>query len=79
MTRQQAELWLRKAVGNAPRPLPGGRFPQLLAAGERAGHSREHLLDALDMWLNYGYCQLIEQIQHDVKILPAGEAYFYRM
>ena len=78
MNRQRAESWLRRAVGNAPRPLPRGRFPQLLRNAEAAGFGRDVLLDVTDEWLNYGYCRIVEHIHHDIEILPEGEGYFYR-
>lgn len=78
MARANAEIWLRKAVSNAPRPLPRGRFPQLLAEARRGGCNQEDLLDVLDLWLNYGYCRIVEQLTHDIEILPEGHAYFYR-
>ena len=36
---QSAESWLRKALRNAPKPLPSGVFPKLLDEAEQAGFS----------------------------------------
>ena len=45
---QRAELWLRRAVRNAPHPLPPGRFPQLLEEAVRAGFSQSLVNDVVD-------------------------------
>ena len=78
MPHADAEVWLRKAVSNAPRPLPKGRFPALMAAARRHGLSHDALMDVLDRWLNYGYCRITEHINNDIEVLPEGYAYFYR-
>ena len=77
--KQRAESWLRREVAAAPRPLPRGRFPLMLQYAETAGFSRDTLLDALDEWLHFGYCRIVEQVSQDVEVLPEGEMYFYRM
>lgn len=75
--KNRAENWLRREVSNAPRPLPRGRFPLILQYGETAGFSRDTLLDALDEWLHFGFCRIVEQISQDIEIMPEGKAYFY--
>lgn len=75
---REAEAWLRKAVRNAPLPMPPGFFPLLLEDGERAGFSRESLRDALDEWLGFGYCRVIDPVSEDIELLPRGEAVFGR-
>lgn len=52
---QSAESWLRKALRNAPKPLPSGVFPKLLDEAEQAGFSHSTLNDVVDEWLNFGY------------------------
>jgi hypothetical protein len=69
--------WLKKAVHSAPRPLPEGFFPRILQHSMQEGFSREDLLNILDIWLNYGYCRLIDPIMQDITITPEGERYFY--
>ena len=78
MPHAEAESWLRRAVGGAPRPLPQGRFPLLLTEARQAGFTHEQLMDVLDCWLGYGYCRIVEHLAPDIAILPAGYAYFYR-
>ncbi len=73
---QRAELWLRRAVRNAPKPLPPGRFPQLLEQAVRAGFSQSLVNDVVDAWLHYGYCRVTDQITDDIALTPAGTAYF---
>lgn len=74
---EQAQDRLYKKVGYAPRPLPPGRFPQLLKEGEKEGFDRDQLLNVLDLWLNYGFCRIIDPISQDIELTPAGEKYFY--
>lgn len=76
--KSRAESWLRREVGNAPRPLPKGRFPLILQLAETSGFSHDTLLDALDEWLHFGYCRITEQISQDIEVMPEGHAYFYR-
>lgn len=76
--RQAAEAWLRKAVRNAPNPLPPGVFPRLLDEAVRIGFSRSVLDDVLDLWLSYGYCRITDHIANDIELLPAGTALFGR-
>lgn len=73
---QRAEHWLRRAVRNAPKPLPSGRFPQLLEQAVRAGFSRSVVNDVVDAWLQYGYCRVTDQITDDIALTPAGMTYF---
>lgn len=75
---QEAEAWLRKAVRNAPVPLPRGMFPAFLEQGERAGFSRSLLNDVIDEWLNFGYCRITDPITNDIELLPEGEVVFGR-
>ncbi len=77
-SNSQAEQWLKRAIMTAPYPLPRGRFPHMLIQGEKAGFTRDQLLDALDEWLNYGYCIIEEAISQDIEITSAGEHYFYK-
>lgn len=76
--RQTAEAWLRKAVRNAPDPLPPGVFPRLLDEAVRIGFSRSVLDDVLDLWLSYGYCRITDHITNDIELLPASAAVFGR-
>lgn len=69
--------WLKKAVHTAPRPLPPGYFPKILLASEQEGFSRDALLDVVDMWLNYGYCRILDPITQDIEITQSGESFFY--
>lgn len=68
--------WLTRAVHNAPRPLPAGRFPQILQQARAQGHTGENLLNVLDEWLNFGYCRLIDPIAQDIELTPEGDAFF---
>ena len=71
-----AESWLRKALRNAPKPLPAGFFPKLLANAEQAGFSRFALNDVVDEWLNFGYCRITDQVTSDIALTPDGNSYF---
>lgn len=73
---QQAESWLRKALRNAPRPLPPRVFPRLLQEAEEAGFSRSVLNDVVDEWLNFGYCRVTDHVTNDIELTPPGNAYF---
>lgn len=73
---QRAEHWLRRAVRNTPRPLPPGRFPQLLDQAVAAGFARSVVNDVVDGWLNYGYCRVTDQITNDIALTDAGIVYF---
>lgn len=73
---QQAESWLRKALRNAPRPLPPGVFPKLLEEAEGAGFSRFVLNDIVDEWLNFGYCRIRDHVTNDIELTPEGNVYF---
>ena len=35
------------------------------------------MLNALDMWLNYGYCRIIDPIAQDIELTEEGMRYFY--
>ncbi len=72
----RAESWLRRAVRCAPQPLPAGRFPLILEQGLHAGFTHEALIDALDEWLAWGYCRVIDQISNDIAITERGLPYF---
>ena len=72
-----ADEWLFKKLATAPRPLPAGRFPNILAEAEREGFDRESLLAVLDLWLNYGYCRIIDPITQDIALTEEGMRYFY--
>lgn len=74
--RQSAESWLRKALRNAPKPLPPGVFPKLLDEAEQAGFSRFTLNDVVDEWLNFGYCQVTDHVSSDIRLTPEGNEYF---
>lgn len=76
-TRQETADWLYKSVHNAPRPLPAGRFPQLMRQAEGQGCPHDLVMDVLDEWLNYGYCRLIDPIAQDIEITPEGHRFFY--
>lgn len=76
--REEAEAWLRKALRNAPRPLPSGVFPKLLAEAEQAGFPADILGDVVDEWLNFGYCRITDPVSNDIEILPSGGEYFGR-
>ncbi len=76
-TFDETREWLFKRVASAPRPLPSGRFPVILQEAVREGFSRELLLNALDMWLNYGYCRIIDPIAQDIELTEEGMRYFY--
>lgn len=78
ITQAETTDWLFKAVGNAPRPLPAGRFPQILQQAQWQGHSRENLLNTLDEWLNFGYCVLTDAIAQDMELTGEGERFFYK-
>ncbi len=71
-----AESWLRKALRNAPKPLPAGVFPKLLEDAERAGFSRWTLNDVVDEWLNFGYCRISDHVSNDITLTPDGAVYF---
>lgn len=73
---QQAESWLRKALRNAPWPLPPRVFPRLLQEAEEAGFSRSVLNDVVDEWLNFGYCRVTDHVTNDIELTPPGNAYF---
>lgn len=75
----KAEDWLRRAVRSAPRPLPPERFVELTREAERAGFTRDEIADAVDEWLNYGYCRIVEPVSGALRVLPEGEAYFYTL
>ncbi len=77
-THTQAENWLRRRLSSAPFPLPRGRFPHMLLEGEKNGFTRDQLLDVLDEWLSFGYCEIEEPISQDINILPKGEMYFFK-
>ena len=74
--RQSAESWLRKALRNAPKPLPSGVFPKLLDEAEQAGFSRFTLNDVVDEWLNFGYCRVTDHVANDIELTPEGNEYF---
>ena len=76
-TPEETRHLLRIAVSRAPRPLPAGFFPGLMATAEEEGCSRVDMLDTLDEWLNYGYCRIIDHITQDIEITPEGEEFFY--
>ena len=76
-TPEETRVLLRKAVSCAPRPLPAGFFPGLLARAEEEGCARTDMLDTLDEWLNYGYCRIIDYITQDIEITAEGEQFFY--
>lgn len=76
-TFEETREWLFKRVASAPRPLPAGRFPGILEEAAREGFSRVHLLNTLDMWLNYGYCRIIDPITQDIELTEEGMRYFY--
>ncbi|MBR4423476.1 MAG: hypothetical protein IKS68_04560 [Mailhella sp.] len=69
--------WMKKTVRSAPRPLPPGCFPRILAEAEDAGFSREETLNVLDEWLNFGYCRIADHITQDIDVTFAGEMFFY--
>ena len=68
---QSAESWLRKALRNAPKPLPPGVFPKLL---DEAAHST--LGDVVDEWLNFGYCRVTDHVSNDIALTSEGDEYF---
>jgi hypothetical protein len=74
---EDAADWMKKTVRSAPRPLPRGAFPRILAEAEEAGFSREETLNVLDEWLNFGYCRIADHITQDIDITFAGEMFFY--
>jgi len=74
---EETRLLLRKAVSCAPRPLPAGFFPGLMARAELEGCARADMLDTLDEWLNYGYCRIIDPITQDIELTPEGGRFFY--
>ena len=74
--RQSAESWLRKALRNAPKPLPPGVFPKLLDEAEQAGFSRFTLNDVVDEWLNFGYCRVTDHVSSDIRLTREGNEYF---
>ena len=82
-TKHNADLgndaanWLKKAVQIAPRPLPEGCFPAILADAERAGFCREALLNVVDEWLSFGYCRIADHISQDITLTWSGETFFY--
>ena len=73
---QSAESWLRKALRNAPKPLPSGVFPKLLDEAEQAGFSHSTLNDVVDEWLNFGYCRVTDHVSNDIALTPEGDEYF---
>lgn len=76
-TLEETREWLYKSVRNAPRPLPHGRFPQLMQQAEAQGCPRELAMNVLDEWLNFGYCVLIDPISQDIELTAEGESFFY--
>ena len=76
-TLEETRDWLYKSVGNAPRPLPPGRFPLLMRQAEDEGCPHEYVMDVLDEWLNYGYCRLRDPIVQDIEITDDGRVFFY--
>lgn len=76
-TQEETRDWLHKAVRNAPRPLPAGRFPQLMQQAEAEGCPRDLIMNVLDEWLNYGYCRLSDPIAQDIALTREGESFFY--
>lgn len=60
-----------------PAPCLPGRFPHILEEAVQEGFSRDHLLNTLDMWLNYGYCRIIDPITQDIELTEEGMRYFY--
>ena len=73
---QSAESWLRKALRNAPKPLPPGVFPKLLDEAEQAGFSHSTLGDVVDGWLNFGYCRVTDHVSNDIALTSEGDEYF---
>lgn len=73
---EAAADWLRKAVRNAPHPLPAGVFPKLMSRAEAEGFRREWLMDVLDVWLAAGYCRIVDSIDQDIEITPEGLKFF---
>ena len=74
---QSAESWLRKALRNAPKPLPPGVFPKFrLDEAEQAGFSHSTLGDVVDEWLNFGYCRVTDHVSNDIALTPEGDEYF---
>ena len=71
-----AEGWMRKAVRNAPHPLPRGVFPKLMAKAEAEGIRHEQIMDILDAWLNAGYCRVVDAIDQDIELTQEGLEYF---
>lgn len=76
-TQEETREWLYKSVRNAPRPLPRGRFPQLMQQAEAQGCPRELVMNVLDEWLNFGYCILVDPIAQDIELTTEGESFFY--
>ncbi|MCH5276353.1 MAG: hypothetical protein J1E80_00800 [Desulfovibrionaceae bacterium] len=76
-TLEETRGCLYRSVGNAPRPLPPGRFPLLMRQAEAEGCPHEYVMDVLDEWLNYGYCRLRDPIAQDIEITDAGRLFFY--
>ena len=76
-TFEETREWLSRRVARSPRPLPAGRFPHILEEAVQEGFSRDHLLNTLDMWLNYGYCRIIDPITQDIELTEEGMRYFY--
>lgn len=73
----EAEQWLAKAVHNAPRPLPPGRFPAILNEAEKAGFEHGELMEIIDKWLGYGYCRILDPISNDIELTEKGERALY--
>lgn len=76
-TQEETREWLYKSVRNAPRPLPAGRFPQLMQQAEAGGCPHELVMNVLDEWLNFGYCRLRDPIAQDIELTEEGERFFY--